>query len=107
MSEGIKAVLPMVSSHPTGPNPSKWELLKGEVHQGVIEQQTTAGSLIEEFSLDLLALSEDIQCQWLGPAVDHLDCFFRGVNIDNGQDRTKYFILVIISKLIDSQHVLL
>ena len=100
MSEGIEAMFPMVNSHPTGPNPSKWELLKGEVHQGVIEQHTAAGGLIKELCLDLLALSEDIHGQRLGAAVDHLDCFFRGVNIDNGQDRPKYFFLVMVSRLI-------
>merc|ERR1712123_252010 len=68
MSEGIKAVLPVVSSH-------------------------TTGGLIEELSLDLHALSEDIHGQRLGAAVDHLNCLFRGVNIDNGQNWTKYFFL--------------
>ena len=98
MCKGVKSKLPMISSHSTGSNTSKWELLKGDMHQGVIEEQASTRSLVEELCLHFFAFCEDIHCQWLGAAVDHLDSFIWGVNIYNGKYRAKYLFLGIISQ---------
>ena len=63
----------MVSSHATGSHSTEWKLLNTEVHDGVIDTDSSTGCFPGEQLLHLLAGGEEVERQRLLPVVDDAD----------------------------------
>jgi len=93
VGESIERVLAVVVAHARGANTSKGQVAFNDVHQDVVDENTTGASRVDHLLDILFVVREDVQSQRIVPRVDKLDGIIHIRDTDHGQKGSKEFVL--------------
>lgn len=93
MREGIKRLLAVVRAHTRGASSTKRQVTLSDVHQRIVDKDSTRPGGVHNLVGKLLVAREDVQRQGLVLGVDILDRIVHIGNLDHGQQGAKQLIL--------------
>ena len=93
MTERLEAFESMVGPHPAGADTTKRQVLLCDLHNDIIDADSSGGGATDQGSFFLLVITEVIRSEWARLAIDVADSFFEIVIGANREQRAEQFLL--------------